>query len=688
MKVVILDTKNQISADELATHVQLMTTLDQVTQSASDDIDALVIMPGIEEGELAQLFESLKDSIWKLFLDDCYEDSAALKVLGTDVVVELFNDHSTVSVLQTNLDSTSLRRHGVDLSEVADYDIAENKRIQMAVDKVYKDREIFMSDDNNDESGLNFNMPENDDSDDATKHDISLELGDADDSEDGAQEAPLDDSSDLDLGEMSSPNISLSDEDDEIVNEDTQSDDGMDLGDLSDAGISLSGEDDEIDNASVDDDHGSDLDLDMGSDDGLSLSEEGDELDNANIDVDSANDLDLDAAPVAKETSDDDLDLSDGDDLGADLDDGLDAGMEDDLDSLDAADDLDDLDSADDLGDLDDLEDPADSIGEDTGATVVATLTDVSPLDDSLDLSDDSDDDLDISEEDLTTPDVADATQAVGTETFNTKLNVMLGDEQTETITATQDNLMAESNVSSEDVTKTISNLEIPSVPQETRTGHVIEEESITGGQLLTSLSSNELLDLRVTLKELKEDRQNLLGQINGLEEEKSNLKQDNLNLKADIDELKIEISILKKRHLAELEDIKHQLNLASEKKEILEAKNKSYQKEMDRLGQKIRVDFGKIKQREKDLESQLELVTMDADSKVKSRDTRILELKRKIDSLEFNMENISIKERQSRKDKSQLEDKLNKVVGTLRHSLTFLEEEIDIEDLTKDLDL
>jgi hypothetical protein len=672
MKVAILDTKNQISSDELAAHVQLKTSIDDVINVESDSIDALVIMGGLEEAELTQVFEGVKDSVWKLFLDMSYEGVSSLSALGTDVVVELFEKHSEVTVLQTDLDSTSLRRHGVDLSEVADYDIAENKRIQMAVDKVYKDREIFMSDDNNDESGLSFNMPDNDEIEDATKHDISLELGDSDDS-DEVEEAPVDDSNDLDLGEMSSPNISLSDSDDEILNEDTESDDGMDLGDISNAGLSLSEDGDELDNAAVDDDHGSDLDLDMGSDTELALSEEGDEIDNAGIDADSGSDLDLDA-----EDSSEDLDL------GADLDDGLDVGMDDDLDDLDSLEASDDLGDLDDLGD--DLDDLGDDIGETTGATVVATLTDVKPVtEEDLSLSDEGDDDLSLSEEDITDPEAGEMTKTVGTETFNTKLNIMLGDEQTETITATQDNLVAQASASSDDATKTLSNVEIPPAPRETQ--HIVEE-SITDGQLLTSLSSNELLDLRVTLKELKEDRQNLLGQINTHEEEKSNLKQDNLNLKADIDELKIEISILKKRHLAELEDLKHKLNLASEKKEILEAKNKSYQKEMDRLGQKIRVDFGKIKQREKDLESQLELVTMDADSKVKSRDMKILELKRKIDSLEFNMENISIKERQSRKDRTQLEDKLNKVVGTLRHSLTFLEEEIDIEDITKDLDL
>jgi len=54
------------------------------------------------------------------------------------------------------------------------------------------------------------------------------------------------------------------------------------------------------------------------------------------------------------------------------------------------------------------------------------------------------------------------------------------------------------------------------------------------------------------------------------------------------------------------------------------------------------------------------------------------LELRRKIDSLEFNMENVSIKEQKSEDDKRKLEDKLTKIMKTLRHSIKNLEDDID----------
>ncbi len=71
-------------------------------------------------------------------------------------------------------------------------------------------------------------------------------------------------------------------------------------------------------------------------------------------------------------------------------------------------------------------------------------------------------------------------------------------------------------------------------------------------------------------------------------------------------------------------------------------------------------------------------MLSIDVGSQVQSRDQKILELRRKIDSLEFNMENVSIREHKSLDDKRKLEDKLNKIMKTLRHSIKNLEDDID----------
>ena len=94
-----------------------------------------------------------------------------------------------------------------------------------------------------------------------------------------------------------------------------------------------------------------------------------------------------------------------------------------------------------------------------------------------------------------------------------------------------------------------------------------------------------------------------------------------------------------------------------------------------------MRIDFGQIKQRDRELEGQLELAKMDSVKQIKSRDEKILELKRKIDSLEFNMENISIQEQKTKDDNAKLEERLKKIMKTLRGTVKLLEDDLD-EDL------
>ena len=200
------------------------------------------------------------------------------------------------------------------------------------------------------------------------------------------------------------------------------------------------------------------------------------------------------------------------------------------------------------------------------------------------------------------------------------------------------------------------------------------------------SLNENDLVRLQATIRHLKGERESLLKEVESLKEQKREIAQENIGLRAEIDDLKIEISIIRKRHEKEGDQTKEQLQLHEERKSMYEEKLKQYQKEIERLNHKLRVDFTKVKQREKELESQLELHAMDSENQIKSRDKKILDLKRKIDSLEFNMENASIREQKFREDKDKIEERMNKIIHTLRNSINVLEDDLDLDlDLDKD---
>lgn len=220
----------------------------------------------------------------------------------------------------------------------------------------------------------------------------------------------------------------------------------------------------------------------------------------------------------------------------------------------------------------------------------------------------------------------------------------------------------------------TVAPTPAPEAPRSNQTYEAQPSMGLGGSNITTE----DGMRFQATIRALREEREDMLVQIKRLKSDSKELEQDNLTLKANLDEAKIEITILRKRQMVELEDIKYRLALSDEKKAMADEKARQADMRREKLEQKVRIDFNQVKQREKELESKLELLSMDVDSQVQSRDHKILELRRKIDALEFNMENASIKEQKSLDDKRKLEDRLNKIMKTLRHSIKNLEDDID----------
>lgn len=201
-----------------------------------------------------------------------------------------------------------------------------------------------------------------------------------------------------------------------------------------------------------------------------------------------------------------------------------------------------------------------------------------------------------------------------------------------------------------------------------------------------------ELTRYGESIKNLREEREYLLEEIRKLQESNEDLKREAKNMKAQLDEKKIEITIVKKRHEKEVEELKYQLDISNDRKDVLEEKNKQFEKEYENLNRKIKVDITKVRSRERDLENKLEMLRSDAEMQIRNRDQKILELKRKIDTLQFDVESIQVQEKKIVSNNNQLEDKMQKVIRTLRRAIGELEEDgtsiRSIEEIKKNLDV
>ena len=203
---------------------------------------------------------------------------------------------------------------------------------------------------------------------------------------------------------------------------------------------------------------------------------------------------------------------------------------------------------------------------------------------------------------------------------------------------------------------------------------------------------SGEMERMQATISNLRSDREELLAKIQKLEEDKVLHGRQTLTMRAELDEKKIELTIIRKKLNEEVNELKDRLKLFDEKRLILEEKNRILTQELDKAAQKNKIDVKKVQMRERELEQRLELLKADAETQIRNRDLKILELKRKIDAMEFDMESISTQEKRSVESRYELEDKLEKAIKTLRSAITVLEDESDrnnaLEALKKNIDM
>ena len=76
----------------------------------------------------------------------------------------------------------------------------------------------------------------------------------------------------------------------------------------------------------------------------------------------------------------------------------------------------------------------------------------------------------------------------------------------------------------------------------------------------------------------------------------------------------------------------------------FLDEKLKESADQYEKLKERVRIDIRKIRVREKELENKLEILKRDSETLISSREHKILELKRRIDLLEFNYDMLQDK--------------------------------------------
>ncbi len=188
----------------------------------------------------------------------------------------------------------------------------------------------------------------------------------------------------------------------------------------------------------------------------------------------------------------------------------------------------------------------------------------------------------------------------------------------------------------------------------------------------LKEAESRDLIDQK---RQYQAFLQKLDGQLKGFAKKNQQLVVELDTSKAREEQSRKDLLGLKEKYREDLQRTKAEY----EQKILQSGKASSAAEDFDRKREewkgKIREELKRIRLKEKELENKYELLKRDTQALLDSKDQHVLELKRKSDALELEMDQLEEKLRQSNVLFSQMDSKKRRLVETLRLVMALLEQ-------------
>ncbi len=117
----------------------------------------------------------------------------------------------------------------------------------------------------------------------------------------------------------------------------------------------------------------------------------------------------------------------------------------------------------------------------------------------------------------------------------------------------------------------------------------------------------------------------------------------------------------------SEIEGLHFQVKVKSDRTRVLEHQVREAAETMEHLKERVRIDIRKIRVREKELENRLEIMKKDSEALISARESKIIELKRKLDLLEFNVDLLQDQYSREKENVTHLRDRLARAAQIIR---------------------
>jgi chromosome segregation ATPase len=198
--------------------------------------------------------------------------------------------------------------------------------------------------------------------------------------------------------------------------------------------------------------------------------------------------------------------------------------------------------------------------------------------------------------------------------------------------------------------------------------------QSVAGASLVQSenfrIAQQKILDLETETERLRRENEALAAAGETIRKTADELKAEHETSRRRLEQLKETYSQEKEILSA---------SLSGKDRELKEWKSKVEEYEM-----RLSSNLQKIRVRERELENRLELVRMESTAVVRSKDEILLDLKRRLDQSQIELENYRQKSQEVHKSMTEKQELLRRTVKALRLALSMLENEVDGQDPSK----
>ncbi|MBI2606535.1 MAG: hypothetical protein HYW49_10705 [Deltaproteobacteria bacterium] len=188
------------------------------------------------------------------------------------------------------------------------------------------------------------------------------------------------------------------------------------------------------------------------------------------------------------------------------------------------------------------------------------------------------------------------------------------------------------------------------------------------------TMREQDIAVLKVTLNYTREEIQKSEDAIRAHMQENDELRHRVDALQSKVDAFERERAVAGQSMESEIDRARGELRAKSDRIRVLEEKLKDSHDQYEKLKERVRIDIRKIRVRERELESKLEILKRDSETLIVSRESKILELKRRIDVLEFNCETLLERAEAEKRNTLQALEREERARQALQGAMSILE--------------